>query len=82
MVEALRVGLGVLVVASLIILVAYVVGFLAVVLWTVLRRSRRDPLAEELDQILDEILKNTRGARNGPPPRAAERTNRQVPKAS
>jgi hypothetical protein len=56
MVEILRILLGVLVVASLATIVAYVVVFLGVAAWAVLTRSRRDPLADELDSVLAEIV--------------------------
>ncbi len=53
-----RVVLGVLVVASLATIAAFVVAFFAVAASTVRRRSRRDPLAEELDLILAEIVRS------------------------
>ncbi len=56
MVEALRVLLTALVVVSLCVIAAYVVGFLAVSVATVHRRSRPDPLVEDLDRALAEIL--------------------------
>ena len=56
MVEALRVLLTALVVVSLCVIAAYVVGFLAVTVATVHRRSRPDPLVEDLDRVLAEIL--------------------------
>lgn len=56
MVEVLRIVLGVLVVVSLATIVAYALVFLAVAAWTVLTASRRDPLADELDRVLAEIV--------------------------
>lgn len=56
MVDVLRILLGVLMVASLVTIIAYVVIFLAVAAWTVLSSSRRDPLADELEDALAEIL--------------------------
>lgn len=54
--EVLRIVLGGLVVASLTVIVAYVLGFVSVVVATVLASRRRDPLAEELDQMLAGLL--------------------------
>jgi len=56
MVEVLRIVLGGLVVVSLVAIVAYVVVFLVVAAWTVFTSSRRDPLADELDRVLAEIV--------------------------
>jgi len=57
MIDLLQIVLGVLVVASLATILAYVVIFLSVTVWTVLRHrgSRRDPLADELDAFLAEL---------------------------
>ena len=51
-IDMLRILLGVFVVASLATIVAYVIMFLAVAAGTCLRGSRRDPLADELDEFL------------------------------
>lgn len=56
MVEVLRIVLGVLVVVSLATIVAYVLVFFAVAAWTVLTGSRRDPLRDDLDRVLAEIV--------------------------
>ncbi len=56
MVEALRILLAAVVVVSLCAIAAYVVGFLAVSVVTVRRRGRPDPLLEDLDRALEEIL--------------------------
>jgi hypothetical protein len=56
MVELLRIVLGVLVVASLATIVVYVVAFVAVAAWAVLTSHRREPLADELDRVLAEIV--------------------------
>ena len=56
MVEILRIFLGVLVVASLATIVGYVAVFLGVAAWSVITRSRRDALADELDSVLAEIV--------------------------
>ena len=55
-IEILRIFLGVLVVASLAAIVAYALAFLGVAAWTVLTRSQRDPLRDELDRVLAEIV--------------------------
>jgi len=59
MIDVLQIVLGVLVVASLATVLAYVVIFLSVTAWTVLRHrhrgSQRDPLADELDAFLAEL---------------------------
>ncbi|MDA8148675.1 MAG: hypothetical protein M0Z93_07855 [Actinomycetota bacterium] len=56
MIDVLRIVLGVLVGASLATIAGYVVVFLAVAAWTVLTSSRRDPLADELDRVLADIV--------------------------
>lgn len=56
MVAILHILLGVLVAASLATIVAYVLAFLGVAAWTVLTRSRCDPLRDELDGVLAEIV--------------------------
>ncbi|MDA8355751.1 MAG: hypothetical protein M0Z95_05545 [Actinomycetota bacterium] len=56
MVELLRIVLGALVVASLAAIVVYVVAFVAVAAWTVLTSHWCDPLADELDRVLAEIV--------------------------
>lgn len=56
MVEVLRIVLGVLVVASLATIVAYIVVFFGVAAWTALTSHRRDPLADELDRVLAGIV--------------------------
>ncbi len=56
MVEMLKIVLGVLVAASLATIVAYVLVFLGVAAWAVITRPHRDPLADELDQVLAEIV--------------------------
>lgn len=56
MVDVLRILLGVLVVASLVTIAAYVVLFFLAAIWTLIRGPRRDPLREELDQLLAEVL--------------------------
>ncbi|MHB1716999.1 MAG: hypothetical protein ACYCV5_06655 [Acidimicrobiales bacterium] len=57
MIDVLSIVLGVLMVASLATILAYVVIFLSVTAWTVLRHrgSRRDPPADELDVFLAEL---------------------------
>jgi hypothetical protein len=69
MVEALRVLLTALVGVSLCAIAAYVVGFIAVSVATVHRRSRPDPLLEDLDRALEEIL-----GRSGKPEPAVQRS--------
>ncbi|MHB1599640.1 MAG: hypothetical protein ACYCXY_12310 [Acidimicrobiales bacterium] len=49
-------ALGVVVVASLVAIAAYVLMFVAVAASTALGAHRRDPLAEDLDEVLVEIL--------------------------
>ncbi len=56
MVEALRAVLAVMLAVSLCLIAAYVVGFLVVSVVTVYRRVRPDPLYEDLDRALEEIL--------------------------
>ncbi len=59
MIEVLRVLVSVLIVASLLTIVGYLVVFLTVVAWTVLSRPGGSPgqaLADELDEVLAEIL--------------------------
>ena len=56
MVEFLRIVLTVLVAVSLATIVAYLFVFLGVAAWTALTSSRRDPLADELDRVLAEIV--------------------------
>lgn len=63
MVEALRVLLELLVVASVLTIAVYVVVFVALATWTVLGRGRRNPLAGDLDRALDEILGRSSQAR-------------------
>jgi hypothetical protein len=55
MTEILRCTLGVLLVASLAAVVGYATLFFLLV-GASLHRSRRDPLAAELDQVLEEIV--------------------------
>jgi hypothetical protein len=55
-VELLRIALEMLVVAALATIAAYAAFFVGVVAWTLLRRSRRDPLQDELDRLLAGIL--------------------------
>lgn len=54
--ELLRIALEMLVVAALATIAAYAAFFVGVVAWTLLRRSRRDPLQDELDRLLAGIL--------------------------
>lgn len=56
MVEVIRMTLDGLVAACLLAIAAYVLVFLAVAAWTVVGARRRDPLADELDEILAGIL--------------------------
>ncbi len=56
MVEALRVLLAAVVVVSLCVIAAYVIGFAVLSVVTVCRRGRPDPLREDLDRALEEIL--------------------------
>ncbi|MDA8381107.1 MAG: hypothetical protein M0020_09820 [Actinomycetota bacterium] len=56
MVDVLRLGLSVLLVVALATVIAYVLAFFALAAWTLIRGSRADLLAEELDSVLDEIL--------------------------
>lgn len=63
MVDVLRILLGVLMVASLATIAAYVVLFFLVAAWTLIRRPPHDPLGEELDQILAEVCES-RSARH------------------
>lgn len=55
-VEALGVFLAMLVVVSLLTIVAYVGVAVAVAVKTLRGSSRRDPLEEDLDRVLEEIL--------------------------
>ncbi|MHB1711934.1 MAG: hypothetical protein ACYCV7_11110 [Acidimicrobiales bacterium] len=55
MTEILNILLGVLVAASLAAIVGYVLMFFAIAAWTVLRSLRRDPLADEFDELLAEM---------------------------
>ncbi len=77
MVEILHIALGVLLVGSLATIVAYVVVFVAVALWTALRHRGvdRDPLADELDAFLAELWALDSGTVLGAglPPRALAR---------
>jgi hypothetical protein len=66
MVEMFLILLGVVVVASLMTIAVYVLVSVAVAASTLLGTVRRDRSADELDQVLDEIL----GRR--PPERMAE----------
>lgn len=52
----LRETLGVLAGAALLTIAAYVLLFAGVALWTVHAASRRDPLTEELEALLEEDL--------------------------
>jgi hypothetical protein len=54
--ELLRVLAAVLVVSSLRTIVVYVSVFVAVAVKTLRGASRRNPLEQELDRVLDEIL--------------------------
>ncbi len=56
MVETLGVFLATAVVLSLGVIAAYVIGLVVVSVVTACRRARPDPLREDLDRILDEIL--------------------------
>lgn len=61
MVEALRVLLEILVVVALCTIAVYVVGFAAIAVSTVVGRARPDPLSEDLDHALGEILARREG---------------------
>ncbi len=56
MVDVIRVVLASLVVASLIAIALYVVASVAVTAWTLREAARRRRLADDLDQVLVEIL--------------------------
>jgi hypothetical protein len=56
MAEALRVLLDALVVASSCTIATYAVAFVVIAVSTTARRARPDPLAAELDRVLEEIL--------------------------
>lgn len=71
--EALHLLLVGLVVASLLVVVAYVAGFLVLAVVTAFRRRRPDPLSLELDRALDEIL-----SRAGEPPDLATSVSEAV----
>ncbi len=56
-VDVLRVVGGIVIVASLLVTVCYAVCCVGVALWSVVqRRPAADPMAEELDRVLDDIL--------------------------
>lgn len=55
MLEVLRTVLAVLLAASLVTVAGYALAFVAVAAWAALGRPGRDPLAEELDRLLEEI---------------------------
>jgi hypothetical protein len=61
MVEALRVLLEILAVVALCTIAVYVVGFVAIAVSTVVGRTRPDPLSEDLDHVLGEILGRREG---------------------
>ena len=63
MIEALHLLLICVMVASLCAIAVYVVGFVAVAVLTLRRRARPDPLAEELDRVLAEIVGVRAGVR-------------------
>ena len=56
MVQALRLLFGISVVASLAVIVISFVGFAAVAVFTMCKKSQPDLLAEELDEALAQIL--------------------------
>lgn len=56
MLDVLRLTLAAMVAASLGLVAAYAIGFVVIALVTKARRRRPDPLARELDRVLDEIL--------------------------
>ena len=60
-VEALRVLLEILAVVALCTIAVYVVGFVVVAVSTVVGRARLDPLSEDLDRVLGEILGRSEG---------------------
>ena len=74
MVEVLGVLLAAVVVVSLCVIAAYVVGFVVLSVITVCRRARPDPLAGDLDRVLEEIL--GRRAPTGPPVHRSRRVRR------
>lgn len=57
MTAVLRDVLGLLLVTSLASIVAYVVIFFAAAAWTMIVSPRHDPIADELDRFLEEIVR-------------------------
>lgn len=57
MLEVLHWALVVLLAASLATVAAYALAFFGLAAWGALRRPPRDPLAEELDRLLEEVAK-------------------------
>ena len=53
--------LEILAVVALCTIAVYVVGFVAIVVSTVVGRTRPDPLSEDLDRVLGEILGRCEG---------------------
>ncbi len=56
--RALLAILAMLAAMSVVAVAGYVAAFLVAAVWTTARRDRRDPLAAELDRMLDDVVRS------------------------